>query len=246
MKSASQHGGTRDAPARSAPLLAARRESRTVTVRAALPGDVLLISQDPTVLSGALAAAAMVRAVRTVPTVAAAAGQRASLIVLHTNTPAEHTRTVLRARRGMPVLVVMRQFQPTEVVATLRAGALSFLIEGQFSRADLAGAVAGTMHGHSHLSAAALTAVVRELRDPSAALTDATPSHGRERSALPALSRREREVIELLVAGVSNADIAEALALAEKTVRNHVTRIYRKLGVRNRREATRQWQGRAG
>jgi two-component system nitrate/nitrite response regulator NarL len=244
METASQYRGARDAPARSAPLLAARRGSRTVTVRATLPGDVLLISQDPAALVGALTGAAMVRGVRAVPTIAAAAGLRASLIVLHTNTPAEHTRNVLRARRGTPVLVVVRQFHPAEVVAALRAGALSFLIEGQFTRADLAGAVAGTMHGHSHLSGPALTAVVRELRDPSAALGDAAAT-GRDRATRPVLSRRELEVIELLVAGLSNADIADGLVLAEKTVRNHVTRIYRKLGVRNRRDATRLWQGRA-
>ncbi|GAA1774540.1 response regulator transcription factor [Luedemannella helvata] len=236
MESASQHRG-----ARIVPLLAAHRENRTVTVRAALPGDVLLISQDPGPLTSALGSAAMVRSVRAVSTVAAAAGLRASLIVLHTNTPAEHTRQVLRARRGTPVLVVVRQFQPAEVIATLRAGALSFLIEGHFTRADLAGAVAGTLHGHSHLSGAALTAMVHQLRDPVAALAEAPAMTGRERSSTAALSRREREVIDLLAAGRSNTDIAEALTLAEKTVRNHVTRIYRKLGVRNRREAIRHW-----
>ncbi len=241
MESASQHRGVRIAP-----LLAAHRETRAVTVRAALPGDVLLISPDPTALASALGAAAMVRSVRTVSTVAAAAGLRASLIVLHTNSPAEHTRHVLRARRGTPVLVVVRQFQPAEVVATLRAGALSFLVEGHFTRADLAGAVAGTLHGHSHLSGTALTAMVHELRDPAAVLAEVPAPAGPERALVPVLSRREHEVVALLAAGRSNTDIAEALTLAEKTVRNHVTRIYRKLGVRNRREAIREWRARGG
>jgi DNA-binding NarL/FixJ family response regulator len=239
MESNSQYRQARGAPARSAPLLAARLQPRTVTVRAALPGDVVLISPEPSVLSGALAAAVTVRGLRTVPTVGAAAGLRAALIVLHTAMPTEHMRHLARSRRGTPVLVVARRFQATDVIATLRAGAVGFLVEDEVTRAELAGAVAGALHGHSHLSRTALTALVRQLRDPDAALASPSlaPDAVADLPAQPALSRREREVLDLLVAGRSNADIAAALALAEKTVRNHVTRVYRKLGVRNRAEA---------
>ena len=51
------------------------------------------------------------------------------------------------------------------------------------------------------------------------------------------LTPRERVVMQLLCEGRSNAQIAWALGIAEKTVRNHVSGVYRKLGVRSRAEA---------
>ncbi|MDQ3723170.1 MAG: helix-turn-helix transcriptional regulator, partial [Actinomycetota bacterium] len=51
------------------------------------------------------------------------------------------------------------------------------------------------------------------------------------------LSAREREVLELLAEGMSNAQIARALFIAEKTAGHHVSSILAKLGVRNRAEA---------
>jgi DNA-binding NarL/FixJ family response regulator len=51
------------------------------------------------------------------------------------------------------------------------------------------------------------------------------------------LSKREREVLQLLVEGRSNPEIAETLFLSQKTVRNHVTSILNKLGVETRTAA---------
>ena len=61
---------------------------------------------------------------------------------------------------------------------------------------------------------------------------------GREAPAfLDRLTPREREVLQLVAAGRSNPDIAEALSISTKTVKNHVSRIYRKLGAESRGEA---------
>lgn len=57
------------------------------------------------------------------------------------------------------------------------------------------------------------------------------------RSALSDLTPREREVLNLLAQGLSNDEIAAQLVIAAKTVRNHVTRIYRKLQVDSRAQA---------
>jgi ATP/maltotriose-dependent transcriptional regulator MalT len=56
------------------------------------------------------------------------------------------------------------------------------------------------------------------------------------------LSSREAEIMTLIAAGHSNGQIAERLVLAEKTVKNHVNRIYAKLGVGSRVAAISRWQ----
>ena len=54
---------------------------------------------------------------------------------------------------------------------------------------------------------------------------------------LPELSPRERYILRLLAEGHRNADIARKLVLSEKTIRNHISRIYAKLQVQSRGEA---------
>ncbi|MFT4036387.1 MAG: response regulator transcription factor [Patulibacter sp.] len=56
----------------------------------------------------------------------------------------------------------------------------------------------------------------------------------------PLLSRRERDVLALLVTGATNREIAAELFLGPDTVKKHASSLYRKLGVRNRTEATQQ------
>jgi DNA-binding CsgD family transcriptional regulator len=55
------------------------------------------------------------------------------------------------------------------------------------------------------------------------------------------LSSREAEIITLIAAGHTNALIAQRLFLAEKTVKNHVNRIYAKLGAASRSDAVARW-----
>jgi DNA-binding NarL/FixJ family response regulator len=62
------------------------------------------------------------------------------------------------------------------------------------------------------------------------------------RTSHPAgLSARESQIMTLIAAGHSNGEIAASLVLAEKTVKNHVNRIYAKLGVGSRSAAISQW-----
>ena len=62
-------------------------------------------------------------------------------------------------------------------------------------------------------------------------------------SSAPGLSSREAQIMTLIAEGHSNGEIANALTVAEKTVKNHVNRIYAKLGVGSRRAAIDYWQG---
>jgi DNA-binding NarL/FixJ family response regulator len=57
------------------------------------------------------------------------------------------------------------------------------------------------------------------------------------RENLAGLTNRQIEVLELVAAGLTNADIAERLFLAKKTVEHHISAIYSKLGVDNRTKA---------
>ena len=61
----------------------------------------------------------------------------------------------------------------------------------------------------------------------------------RKRSALPLddLTPRERAILEGIAEGLDNAEIASLLGLSEKTVRNHITRVFDKIHVRHRYEA---------
>jgi DNA-binding NarL/FixJ family response regulator len=57
------------------------------------------------------------------------------------------------------------------------------------------------------------------------------------------LSARETEIMSLIAGGLTNGEIAAQLFLAEKTVKNHVNRIYSKLGAGSRDAAITQWLG---
>ena len=62
-------------------------------------------------------------------------------------------------------------------------------------------------------------------------------------SALKELSRREREVLACVAQGIGNRDIASRLAISEKTVKTHLTRIFAKLDVKNRVSAALLFHG---
>lgn len=182
-------------------------------------------------LVAALAASPQLR-VRVGPPVSVPTGP--AVLVLRSARPARDLRTRV-ARGTAPALVVTTVTDPAEAVRTLQAGATSYLIEGQYDRGELLAAVLGTAAGHSHLSPAVLAAVVRRLQHP-------------ERPAVPPevagrLSRRERQILDLVADGYATSVIARREFIAEKTVRNHLNNIYAKLGVRSRAEAVAAWLG---
>lgn len=85
-----------------------------------------------------------------------------------------------------------------------------------------------------------------EPRAASGPSAGAPSDDGERRVARFGLSARELDVMRLIVQGRTNVEIAGHLFLAEKTVKNHVNRIYAKLGVTSRAAAIAQWMGTAG
>ena len=69
------------------------------------------------------------------------------------------------------------------------------------------------------------------------------PSNDEDELGLGSLTAREREVLNLLARGNSNREIAEELVITNKTVKNHLSRIYEKIGVHSRAEAIALWLG---
>ncbi|WP_435826686.1 helix-turn-helix domain-containing protein [Nonomuraea dietziae] len=84
-----------------------------------------------------------------------------------------------------------------------------------------------------------------EARGPIGDLTDfAVPEAGLRVEDAARLSKREAEVMDLIATGQSNGEIAQRLFLSEKTVKNHVNRIYAKLGADCRMTAIGLWLNR--
>jgi DNA-binding NarL/FixJ family response regulator len=135
------------------------------------------------------------------------------------------TREVVAARPATRVLVLTTFDVDDYVIGALRAGASGFLLKDT-PRASLVAAVRAVAAGDVLLSrevTARLVGAVR--RDPTSA--------GSVR-ALGRLTPREREVLVLIAEGRSNAEVAQALGLAETTVKTHVARLLDKLNARDR------------
>jgi DNA-binding NarL/FixJ family response regulator len=138
------------------------------------------------------------------------------------------TETLRREPAGPPVLV-LTTFEDDEVLAgALRAGAAGFLLKGVPAE-DLQRAVRTVAAGDSWLDPAVTGRVLATYRDGT---TPAGPG-----PEVDVLTPREREVLALIGAGLSNGEIADRLVLGEGTVKTHIGHVFAKLGLRDRAAA---------
>jgi DNA-binding NarL/FixJ family response regulator len=127
-------------------------------------------------------------------------------------------------------VVILTTFEDDEYIfGALTAGASGFLLK-RTSPELLIEAIKTVAAGDSLLS----PSVTRRVIDRMAALPSAEAVLDRR---VDRLTAREREVLEQLARGLSNAEIAEALVIEESTVKTHVKRILMKLGLRDRVQA---------
>jgi DNA-binding NarL/FixJ family response regulator len=119
-------------------------------------------------------------------------------------------------------VVILTSFSNRErILEALDAGAVGYLLKDAEPGELLAG-IRAAARGESPLAPKAARALVAERR---------------ERRSGPGFSAREQEVLELVGEGLPNKSIARKLDISEKTVKAHLTRIFRELGVDDRTQA---------
>ncbi|MEU1571254.1 response regulator transcription factor [Streptomyces collinus] len=157
---------------------------------------------------------------------------RPQVAVLDVRLPDGDGVTVCRELRShMPELacLMLTSFDDEEALLdSIMAGASGYVLK-QIQGSDLVSAVRTVAAGQSLLDASATTKLMARLRGEQ--------TKEPEQEALPDLTEREREILALIGEGLTNRQIGQRLYLAEKTVKNHISRLLAKLGVERRVQA---------
>ncbi|MFG2136038.1 response regulator [Streptomyces sp. NPDC048650] len=164
---------------------------------------------------------------------------RPSLVLMDIQMPrldgVSATRQIV-AEELADVLVLTTFDLDAYVFGALRAGAAGFLLKDSDAAALLT-AVRTVASGEGLIAPAVTRRLLAEFARPHAAERPARDGDGPDPAVLDALTPREREVLGCLGRGLSNADIARRLAMAEATVKTHVSRLLSKLELRSRLQA---------
>lgn len=133
-------------------------------------------------------------------------------------------------------VIVLTTFDDDEhIFEGLRAGAVGYLLKDVQSN-KLVEAIRAAAQGESFLQPSVAAKVIAEFTRVNTAVGESAPSND-EQPLVEPLSERELEVLAILSQGASNKEIATQLYIAEGTVKNHITNILGKLGVRDRTQA---------
>ena len=138
----------------------------------------------------------------------------------------EATREIVTQSPHIGVLVLTMFEDDDSVFAAMRAGARGYLLKGS-DHEEIVRAIRAVAAGEAIFGPAIATRLM--------AYFAASPDGPAQ--AFPELTSREREVLELIAEGRSNAEIAGRLVLSQKTVRNHVSNVFTKLQVLDRAQA---------
>ncbi|GGS31492.1 response regulator transcription factor [Streptomyces griseoviridis] len=135
----------------------------------------------------------------------------------------------LRSRMPELACLMLTSFDDEEALLdSVMAGASGYVLK-QIQGSDLVSAVRTVAAGQSLLDPSATARLMARLRQG--------PDPEPEPEALPGLTDREREILALIGEGLTNRQIGARLYLAEKTVKNHISRLLAKLGVERRIQA---------
>ncbi len=132
------------------------------------------------------------------------------------------TRAILADYPDIKIIAMTSFEEETLVQGVLSAGAISYLLKNVTSD-ELANAIRAAFSGRSTLAPEAARALIQATRPPKQPLVD--------------LTEREKEVLQLVVQGQSNQQIADGMVISLATVKAHISNILSKLGVASRAEA---------
>jgi DNA-binding NarL/FixJ family response regulator len=141
----------------------------------------------------------------------------------------EATKRIREANADVAVVVLTSFSDREKILKALDAGAVGYLLK-DVEPHDLERAIAAAARGESPLDPKAAHALVSARRATA-------PAEG--------LSDREREVLLMVVDGLANKQIAQRLSISEKTVKAHLTSVFRQIGVTDRTQAA-LWAERNG
>ncbi|BCL29638.1 response regulator [Streptomyces aurantiacus] len=147
----------------------------------------------------------------------------------------EATREIVAADGAAKVLVLTTFDLDEYVYQALRAGASGFLLKDASAR-QLADGVRVVAAGEALLAPSVTKRLITEFSKLSEVPRLSATAHGAN-GAYGDLTDRETEVLVLIAQGLSNAEIAARLVVAESTIKTHVSRILVKLGLRDRTQA---------
>ncbi len=149
------------------------------------------------------------------------------VILMDVNMPGTNGIVATRViKREMPSVhvIALTIYEDEEVVDMVRAGVSAYVLK-DVAGSELIDTINRVMQGEVVIHPRVANRLVRELSRTDKKKTDIR------------LTRRETDVLSLLVKGHSNKEMAEAMFISEKTVKNHLTSIFRKLGVKDRTQA---------
>lgn len=151
----------------------------------------------------------------------------------------ESTRLIKEQYPEIKVLMLTTFDDDQYVVEALRLGAVGYLLK-DMPPAELICAVRAVHEGGVLISPKVANKLVEKIANPAAdkGKEPACPT-GQSNLWANELSDREKKILQLMAQGLDNKEIAKTLYIAEQTVKNHVSIIYSKLGVRDRVQASR-------
>ncbi len=136
------------------------------------------------------------------------------------------TRRIRKQRPETQVIVVTSHHQDEYIFPAVRAGAISYLLK-DVEPDELANAIRKAARGEAVLDSRVASRIIQELQG----------IRKDEVNPFTELSEREFEVLRLIAAGKSNAEIAETLVLGESTIKTHISNILKKLHLDDRTQA---------
>lgn len=158
-----------------------------------------------------------------------------NVLVLDVNLPdfsgLEVTRQLRERRTSTAILALTVHHDHETIFGLLEAGAVGYVLKDE-ALETLASAVRAAAQGDSWLS----PAVARQVVQRAVERSTRAPASASSTEAI-SLTPSERQVLALLAQGLDNAAIAEQLVITKRTVQNHVSNLYGKLGVTSRTEA---------